>query len=159
MFWAVVLNEKVTEELSDTMVYLQVRCLNGGIRLLRVAFGHFRGEQLWVPDKPHHIVIAGDYPHPILGIPVDGILLPQSIKIGVGISDDFWSEQIVIDSRYHNTSRSVKTIVPGLASPQSVHRLSNVLSCGGATRPQGCSVRTIYVTAQYGPRLSLTHCP
>src|SRR5262249_54857733 len=112
-----------------------------------------------VPEKPYHIVIAGDNPYPILCIPVNGILLPQAIKIGVGISDDFWSEQIVIDSRYHNTSRSVKTIMPGLLPPQSAHRLSNVLSCGGTTHPQGCSVRTTYVTARYSPRLSLTHCP
>src|SRR5215471_517358 len=111
MFWAVVLNEKVTEELSYQMVHLQVRCLDGGIRLPWVAFD-LRGEELRVSEKPYHIVIAGDDPHPILGIPVDGVLLPQAIKIGVGISDDFWSEQIVIDSRDHNTSRSVKTIVP-----------------------------------------------
>src|SRR2546423_14269848 len=86
------------------MVHIQVRCLDGRIRLPRVTFEDFRGEPLRVPEKPYHIVIAGDDPHPILFIPVNRILLTQAVKIGVGISGDLWSEQVVIDSRNHNTS-------------------------------------------------------
>jgi hypothetical protein len=75
--------------------------LDGGIRLPRVAFEDFRGEQLLVPQEPHHIVIAGDDPHPILLIPMHGVRFTHVAKIGIGIGDDLWREQIIMDSRHH----------------------------------------------------------
>src|SRR5262249_22772602 len=98
-----------------------------GIRLPQVTFEDFRGEQLLVPEHPHHIVIAGDEPHRILGIPVNRVLLTQAVKIGIGIGDDLWSKQIVIDSRYHATSSLPTRDAPPASLPCWVCPLSREL--------------------------------
>jgi hypothetical protein len=58
-----------------------------------------------VPCHPYQVIVAGDDPRLIFFVPVDGIHLPQVAEVGIGISDDLWGKQIVVNSRNHNTSQ------------------------------------------------------
>src|SRR5207245_9018981 len=112
---------------AEKVVYLQVLFLDRRIWLTRVALEDFRREQLLMPEHPYHIVIAGDEPHRIPGIPVNRILLTQAVKIGIGIGDGLWSKQIVIDSRYHPPSSLPKRGAPPASLPCWVYPLCREL--------------------------------
>jgi hypothetical protein len=65
-------------------------------RWLGATHEHSRREQLGMAREPHDIVVAGNEPRRVSGIPVDGVLLPQAAEIGIGVVDDLRRKQIIM---------------------------------------------------------------
>jgi hypothetical protein len=66
----------------------------------RVSEENLRREKLRVPEKPHDVIITGNHPAFIEGVPVDRILLPESPIVGVRIFNRLRSKQVLIDGEH-----------------------------------------------------------
>src|SRR5215831_12906912 len=55
-----------------------------------------------VPGEPDQVIVARDYPHLVLLVPVDRVLFPQLAEIGVGVGNDVRAKEVIVDSSNHH---------------------------------------------------------
>ena len=97
----VVLDELAGLVFAHELVKAQVGVVDGGIGRTRVVLEHRRREQFVVAGEPDQVVVAGDYPQLVEFVPVDGVFLPETAVIGVGVVDCLVGEHVVADSSNH----------------------------------------------------------
>src|SRR5262249_13018591 len=85
----------------DEAIHLDIRLRNRWVRGSWVAPEYLGREQLRVPDQPDDIVVAGENPDLVLGVPVDWVLRSEAAEVAIGIGDDVRSEQVVVDRGCH----------------------------------------------------------
>ncbi len=92
---AILLHELVGAERPHLLEQRPVRGVDRRVRRPPVGADHGRGEELVVAQQPDEVLVAREDPHLGARVPVDGIGLPQSAEVGVGIGDDLGSEEIL----------------------------------------------------------------
>src|SRR5262245_5416351 len=90
---------------------------NRWVRGSWVALEYLGREQLRVPDQPDDIVVAGENPHLVLGVPVNWVLRSKAAEVAIGIGDDVRSEQVVVDRGCHTCLSSLS--LPGARSGEA----------------------------------------
>src|SRR5262249_20388930 len=97
-------------------------------------------EELRVPDQPDDVVVAGENPHLVLGVPMDWVLRSEATEVAIGIGYDVRSEQVVVDRGCHACLSSLSHLA---VSPRRV----TVRLVGGRSRRPCCVQRPITVAS------------
>src|SRR5438445_12156356 len=92
---------------ANEAIHLDICLRDRWVRGSRVALEYLGREQLRVPDQPDDVVVAGENPHLVLGVPVDWVLRSEATEVAIGIGNDVRSEQVVVDRGCHTCLSSL----------------------------------------------------
>ena len=106
----VMLDEPVLEELPDVLVEAQVGLVYFGVGGPGVPLPPFRGEELRVAGHPDQVLVGGDHPQLVLFVPMDRVLVPQPLEIGIRMVHDLRGKKVVAYCRNHNNKRPPKYV-------------------------------------------------
>ena len=107
----VVLDEHVGLIRFHVVVEFVIRLVDGGIGRAGVISHHLIRKLLVIAGEPDQVVMPGDHPKFVEFVPVDGVFISDSAVLPVWVLDNFRSEHIIVDSRYHNTTTYFRIMV------------------------------------------------